>query len=98
QHELQDRHVDLEQVRDHVDAGPCRAAWPLLAIWCRQRTRLRVIRLTMASSTTAPRNDPSSPGRLMSPELIEPAPTSGLMSQPPRKAPMMPTTILRKIP
>src|SRR6185295_9553662 len=58
-----------------------------------QRTRFRVIRLTMANSTTAPRNETSSPARLMSPELMVPAPTMGLMSQPPRKAPTIPTTM-----
>ena len=60
QHEFQHRHVDREQVRDHADAGS--AARPASLAIRRQRTRLRVMRLTMASSTTAPRNDTSSPG------------------------------------
>ena len=67
QHELRHRHVDLEQVRNHGLASPGRAAWSSQGP---QRTRLRVIRLTIASSTTAPRKDTSNPARLMSPELM----------------------------
>src|SRR6187455_2886791 len=52
----------------------------------------------MASRTTAPRNETSKLPMLSTPELMDGAPTRGPINHPPSIAPMMPTTMFRKMP